>query len=176
VSEYRSVPMPDSLTIRPAQASDAEALTAYIAAIVAERLPVLFARDNPPTVEQVAAMIARHAEDERSCLLLACDGDAVVGMLDFSSHARPQQRHVGSFGMSVARSARGRGTGSRLVRALIAFAAAHGYRRIELEVFATNTAAIALYEREGFAHEGRRRGAVMVGEEAVDMLMMGRGI
>jgi hypothetical protein len=25
-------------------------------------------------------------------------------------------------------------------------------------------------------HEGRRRGAVMVGEEAVDLLMMGRAI
>jgi RimJ/RimL family protein N-acetyltransferase len=168
--------MRDALTIRPALPSDAEALTAYIAAIVAERLPVLFVRDKPPSVEQVAAMIARHAEDARSCLLLACDGDAVIGMLDFSSSARPQQRHVGAFGMSVAHAARGRGVGTRLVRALIAFAAAHGYRRIELEVFATNTSAIRLYEREGFAHEGRRRGAVMVGGEAVDLLMMGRGV
>lgn len=166
--------MSDPIVIRPARESDAVALTAYIAAIVAERLPVLFAREHPPSVEQVAAMIARHAEDERSCLLLAYDGDAVGGMLDFSSLARPQQRHVGSFGMSVARLARGRGVGTRLVRALIAFAAAHGYRRIELEVFATNTAAIRLYEREGFAHEGRRHGAVMVGKEAVDLVMMGR--
>ncbi len=168
--------MPGSIVIRPARPSDAAALAATIAAIVAERLPVLFAREKPPAAEQVAAMIARHAEDARSCLLLACDGDAVIGMLDFSSLARSQQRHVGSFGMSVARAARGRGVGTRLMGALLAFAAGHGYRRIELEVFATNTAAIRLYEREGFAHEGRRPGAVMVGDEAVDVLMMGRGI
>jgi RimJ/RimL family protein N-acetyltransferase len=51
----------------------------------------------------------------------------------------------------------------------------HDYRRLELEVFAINTAAIRLYEREGFVHEGRRRGAVIIGDEAVDMVMMGRG-
>jgi RimJ/RimL family protein N-acetyltransferase len=168
--------MLDTVTIRPVRTLDLEPLHTYLAAIADERLPVLFARATPPTAEQVATMIARHADAERDCLLLAVVDDGVAGMLDFSGHARPQQRHVGSFGMSVARERRGRGIGARLVRALLAFAAAHGYRRLELEVFATNTSAIALYEREGFAHEGRRRGAVMVGEAAVDLLMMGRGI
>ena len=168
--------MPKSLTIRTALPSDQEALHAYLSAIVAERLPVLFARDAPPTLKQVAAMIARHADDERSCLLLAIGGAAVLGMLDFSGHARAQQRHVGSFGMSVARAARGRGIGTRLLRALYAFATERGYRRLELEVFATNGPAIVLYESHGFVHEGRRRGAVVVGEEAVDLLLMGKGI
>src|SRR6185295_15711553 len=97
------------LTIRTALPADAEALTAFVAAIVAERLPALFVRDAPPTQEQVERMIARHGVEPRSCLLLALDGDAIVGMLDFSAHARAQQSHVGSFGMSVARGARGHG-------------------------------------------------------------------
>jgi RimJ/RimL family protein N-acetyltransferase len=164
------------LTIRTALPSDAEALTAYIAAIFAERLPVLFVRDAPPAQEQIAKMIARHADDERACLLLALDSERIVGMLDFSGPTRPQQRHVGSFGMSVARAARGRGIGTQLLRALFDFAKAQGYRKLEIEVFATNGPAIVLYESEDFAHEGRRRGAVMVGEEAVDLLMMGKGI
>jgi RimJ/RimL family protein N-acetyltransferase len=168
--------MPTPSTIRTALPSDAEALTAYIAAVVAERLPVLFGRDAPPTQEQVATMIARHAEDARSALFVAVDNGAILGMLDFSPLARPQQRHVGSFGMSVARSARGRGVGTRLLRALYTFAKEHGYRKLELEVFATNGPAIVLYESHGFVHEGRRRGAVMVGEETVDLLLMGKGI
>ena len=168
--------MPTSLTIRTALPSDAEALTAYIATIVAERLPVLFGRDAPPTPEQVAATIARHAEDARSALFVAVENGAILGMLDFSPLARPQQRHVGSFGMSVARGARGRGIGTRLLRALYTFAMEHGYRRLELEVFATNGPAIVLYESHGFVHEGRRRGAVMVGEETVDLLLMGKGV
>jgi RimJ/RimL family protein N-acetyltransferase len=168
--------MPISLTIRTALPFDAEALHAYLTAIVAERLPVLFGRDAPPTLEQVAAMIARNADDERSALFVAVENGAILGMLDFSGHTRPQQRHVGSFGMSVARSARGRGVGTRLLRALYAFAKEHDYRKLELEVFATNGPAIVLYESHGFVHEGRRRGAVMVGEETVDLLLMGKGI
>jgi RimJ/RimL family protein N-acetyltransferase len=168
--------MTTSLTVRTALPSDAEALTAFVAAIVDERLPTLFAREAPPTQEQIAKMIARHADDERACLLLALDGEAIVGMLDFSGHPRPQQRHVGSFGMSVARGARGHGVGTQLLRALFDFAKAHGYAKLEIEVFATNGPAIVLYESKGFVHEGRRRGAVMVGEEAVDLLLMGRGI
>jgi RimJ/RimL family protein N-acetyltransferase len=174
VSEVRV--MPPSLTIRTALPSDAEALAAYIGAIVDERLPVLFARAAPPTPEQVAKMIARNAEDERSALFVAVEKGAILGMLDFSPLARPQQRHVGAFGMSVARGARGRGIGTRLLRALYAFAKEQGYRKLELEVFATNGPAIVLYESHGFVHEGRRRGAVMVGEETVDLLMMGKGI
>ena len=168
--------MHDSVTIRTALPSDAEALTAYIAAVVAERLPVLFAREVPPTPERVAAMIARNADDERSALFVAVENGTILGMLDFSPLARPQQHHVGSFGMSVARSARGRGIGTRLLRALYAFAKEHGYRKLELEVFATNGPAIVLYESHGFVHEGRCRGAVMVGEEAVDLLLMGKGV
>jgi ribosomal protein S18 acetylase RimI-like enzyme len=174
VSEVRV--MPTSLTIRTALPSDAEALTAYIGAIVAEQLPVLFARAAPPTLEQVTKMIARNAEDERSALFVAVEDGAILGMLDFSGHARPQQRHVGAFGMSVARGARGRGVGTQLLRALYTFAKEHGYRKLELEVFATNGPAIVLYESHGFVHEGRRRGAVMVGEETVDLLLMGKGV
>jgi RimJ/RimL family protein N-acetyltransferase len=168
--------MPISSTIRTALPSDAEALHAYLTALVAERLPVLFKCDTPSTPEQVAAMIARNADDERSALFVAVENGAILGMLDFSGHTRSQQRHVGSFGMSVARSARGRGIGTRLLRALYAFATEHGYRKLELEVFATNGPAIVLYESHGFVHEGRRRGAVMVGEDAVDLLLMGKGI
>jgi RimJ/RimL family protein N-acetyltransferase len=180
MGQYTGAPevrvMPKSLTIRTALPSDAEALTAYIAAIVAERLPVLFGRDAPPTLEQVTKTIARNAADERSALFVAIENGAVLGMLDFSPLARPQQRHVGSFGMSVARSARGRGIGSRLLRALYAFAKEQDYRKLELEVFATNGPAIVLYESHGFVHEGRRRGAVMVGEAEVDLLMMAKRI
>jgi RimJ/RimL family protein N-acetyltransferase len=168
--------MPTSLTIRTALPSDAEAVTAYVSAIAAEHLPTLFVRGEQPALEPVARMITRYAEDERACLLLALEGDTIVGMLDFTGHTRPQQCHVGSFGMSVARGARGRGVGTRLLRALFDFAKAHGYSKLELEVFATNGPAIVLYESKGFVHEGRRRGAVMVGEEAVDLLMMGKGI
>ncbi len=168
--------MLDTLTIRPALPFDAEPLHAYLAAIAAEKLPVLFAREAPPAAERVAAMIARNTGDERYCLLLAVEDSGVAGMLDFMGASHAQQRHVGGFGMSVRRDQRGRGVGTRLLRTLYGFALGRGYRRLELDVFSNNKGAIGLYEREGFLHEGRRRGAVMVGEAEVDLLMMAKRI
>jgi ribosomal-protein-alanine N-acetyltransferase len=52
--------------------------------------------------------------------------------------------------IAVAPSAQGRGVGTTLLRALTARAARSGARSLLLEVRADNTAAIALYEREGF--------------------------
>jgi RimJ/RimL family protein N-acetyltransferase len=53
--------------------------------------------------------------------------------------------------------ARGAGLGRRLMEAGIEAARRLGMERIELEVFASNTRAIALYERVGFVREGLKR-------------------
>ena len=52
----------------------------------------------------------------------------------------------------------------------------HGLRRVSLEVFATNTPAIRLYESMGFAVDGAKREGVRVGETYVDLLLMSRGV
>jgi [ribosomal protein S18]-alanine N-acetyltransferase len=58
--------------------------------------------------------------------------------------------------MLVDRGWRGRGVGSALVAAAIGWARRHGLHKLCLEVFAHNTAAIALYRKCGFLEEGRR--------------------
>jgi RimJ/RimL family protein N-acetyltransferase len=166
----------EAVTIRGAEDADVDALHAYLVAIAAERLPVLFARSDLPARERVAGRIARNANDARYLLLLAVDRDGVAGMLDFVGNPAAQQLHVGGFGMSVRRECRGQGIGRHLIHALLTWTRPRGYRRIELEVFSNNPDAIRLYEREGFVHEGRRRGAVMVGDTAVDLVMMARAV
>ena len=52
---------------------------------------------------------------------------------------------------------RGKGLGRKLAERAISDARARGIERIELEVFASNTRAIQLYEKLGFAHEGVKR-------------------
>ena len=169
--------MLDTLTIRPALPFDAEPLHAYLAAIAAEKLPVLFAREAPPAAERVAAMIARNTGDERYCLLLAVEDSGVAGMLDFMGASHAQQRHVGAIRHErAARSSAAAASAPGCLRTLYGFALGRGYRRLELDVFSNNKGAIGLYEREGFLHEGRRRGAVMVGEAEVDLLMMAKRI
>ena len=86
-------------------------------------------------------------------------GDAVVGWCDIGRNPREGFRHCGRLGMGLLPAFRGRGLGRRLADAAIAAARSRGLERIELEVFASNARAIALYERLGFAREGVKRRA-----------------
>jgi ribosomal protein S18 acetylase RimI-like enzyme len=76
----------------------------------------------------------------------------VIGML----HVEASRHGFGEIGMLVERDRRGRGVGSALLDAAIGLAREQGLHKLSLEVFAHNTAAIALYRKHGFAEEGRR--------------------
>lgn len=63
-----------------------------------------------------------------------------------------------AIGMSVAEPWRGRGVGSALLEAAIAWAREEGVHKLTLEVFPHNEAALALYRKFGFEEEGHLRG------------------
>ncbi len=60
--------------------------------------------------------------------------------------------------LGTANTWRGRGVGTRLVDGIKRAAARSGGRALLLEVAASNTAALRLYERTGFVEAGRRKG------------------
>jgi RimJ/RimL family protein N-acetyltransferase len=163
--------MPD-IIIREPVASDAAALAAYTAALVAEGPGTITLR-VAPTVEQEVEFITKNAAAERAFILIAVDGDRVVGLLDLQAGEREHNRHSGRFGMSVAKDHRGQGLGRRLLEEMIA-KTKHwpGFCRIELEVFPHNTAAIRLYESAGFEVEARKTKAVNMQGKPEDLLLM----
>lgn len=67
-----------------------------------------------------------------------------------SGTAPDAQLAVELISMWVAPFARGRGVGDALVSVVARWAAAHGARRVVLEVFAHNGPALNLYRRNGF--------------------------
>ena len=92
-------------------------------------------------------------------------------------HPMPQlrRRHVALLGISVAREAQGQGVGTALMQALCDYA--DGWAqilRIELNVFADNERAIALYRRFGFRHEGTHRGFALRHGQFADVNAMAR--
>jgi RimJ/RimL family protein N-acetyltransferase len=149
--------MPDSLNrieIRRAAPADAEAMVAYMAGIVAEKLDTI-TRRTVPTIEEEREWILKTAENPHSVILLALDGARVVGLLDIQGGTRPVDSHSGLLGISVAGDRRGRGVGRALLQAAIAEAKSWpGLCRIELLVVARNAGAIRLYESVGFVREG----------------------
>ncbi|HEY1553489.1 MAG TPA: GNAT family N-acetyltransferase [Kofleriaceae bacterium] len=163
--------------IRDAVRGDARALVAFVQELAREpdfNAPV--APDELATsVADERDAIEAAAADPRARWLVAEAGGAIVGQLSIKpASPRRALAHVGVLGMSVRLAHRRRGIGRALLAEAIAWAPAAGITRLELYVYARNTAAIALYERAGFLHEGRRRGYVREGDAYLDDLVMAR--
>jgi ribosomal protein S18 acetylase RimI-like enzyme len=116
------------------------------AAVAGERDGI--ATEPPVDIDQLAEQFARTIGGS----VVAVAGRQVIGML----HLEASRHGFGEVGMLVERGWRGRGVGSALLRAAIGLAREQGLHKLSLEVFAHNTAAIALYRAYGFAEEGRR--------------------
>jgi RimJ/RimL family protein N-acetyltransferase len=160
------------ILIRPAQTGDAEAMVAYMAELTAEGLDTISTR-MAPSLEDEREWVLSSRLAERVLILLATHEDQIIGILDLSAGERPDDRHGGRFGMSVARRWRRRGVGRRLLIAAIDETKGWpGFCRIELECAPWNAPAIALYESLGFVLEGRRRKALNLRGRPEDMLLM----
>jgi putative acetyltransferase len=110
---------------------------------------------------------------EGSTFLVAERNGRVVGQVGL--HARQRERHVGAIGITVCEAERGTGVGSALMAAIIDVGENWlDLRRLELEVYVDNAAAIALYERHGFEREGIARQAAFRDGEYVDVIRMAR--
>ena len=168
----RAVLTVDQVEVRRAREADAAALADYMAGLMAERLDTISQRETPSVPEE-RDWVLRATMAERGLILVAVVDDAVVGALDLWAGERPDNRHAGRFGMSVARGWRGVGVGRRLLERAIEEARAWpGFCRLELECVAWNAPAIALYESLGFKLEARMVKAINLRGTPEDMLLM----
>lgn len=86
-----------------------------------------------------------------------------------------RRRHAMMLGISVVGAMQGRGVGTALMAALCDYADQWlGIRRLELQVYADNHRAQALYRKFGFELEGTHRGYAMRDGVLVDSLSMAR--
>lgn len=105
-------------------------------------------------------------------LVAEVDGE-VVGFLNFDLGKLNSTKHQGTFGISVKRSARRKGIGKKLLAAMIDECNHKGdIDIIRLNVLASNTTAIRLYESFGFQKEARLIDYVRKNSKSEDMLHM----
>lgn len=134
------------MIVRRALAADAEAIARVYAAVAEEG----FLGAQPPVDVAERSERFRERIDKMWVLL---DGERIVG------HAHADQRVPGvmTFGMAILREARGRGGGRALLDAMLEHAREIGAHKVDLEVWADNARAIAVYAAAGFEVEGLRR-------------------
>lgn len=104
--------------------------------------------------------------------VVAIAGNRAVGWCDITRHFFPAHAHRGSLAMGLIPEFRGRGLGRRLIEAALEQARERDFLRVELSVHADNVAAIALYEKVGFATEGVLRRAVHIDGRFIDTISM----
>jgi len=98
-----------------------------------------------------------HHEAVSNPILGAFDEEGtLLGWIDFNRGNFLEIAHTAMLGMGVKKQFRGQGIGSALMDACIKSAKSLGVEKLELEVFASNTAARALYIKKGFFEEGVR--------------------
>ncbi|MFL6012649.1 MAG: GNAT family N-acetyltransferase [Gaiellaceae bacterium] len=160
------------MIVRRAEPADAEGLKGLGDAVGAE-----------PEGWLVSTNGWRDAADERrylrairrypnAAVFVAEDDGHIVGRLSIARDQHPASRHVADLGLMVAMSHRRRGIGTALLDAAVRWGRTSGVCKLELHVFPWNHAAIALYEKFGFEHEGYRKDHYRRGDEYVDAILM----
>jgi ribosomal protein S18 acetylase RimI-like enzyme len=158
--------------VRRATPADAAGITHVLETVAAER--IYSAIDKAWTVEQEARYLESLSPRETIHVAIAVDQPIIVGFqsLDLWSPSIASMSHVGQIGTFLLPEWRRHGVGRQLWSATESFAREHGYRKIVIQVRASNITAQSFYRRLGFQECGRLTRQVIVdGVEDDEVLM-----
>jgi len=139
------------VTVRRSVLADAEALLALLSdPKVAPELHTL----PYPSLDELRDRLAQSSG--QGWVLVACCHDEILGLVALRLADDPRRRHAATLQwLAVSPSWQGLGIGDRLLQAVLDIADhSCNLRRLELQVFADNHRAIALYKKFGFVYEG----------------------
>jgi len=164
------------LTLRRVKAADAAAIAEQFSdpEVFAGTLQLPFASEEM-WAQRIAGMNPP-AAGSAELMLAAVINDKPVGLAGLHPVGPSvRRRHAMGLGITVAGAHQGQGVGKALMTALLDYADNWAQvLRIELTAFHDNQRAIRLYERHGFAPEGRLRAYAMRNGVYEDVVTMAR--
>ena len=146
-------------TIIPIQEGHIEAFWAAVDSVAREHQYLAFL-EGPP-IESTREFVLEHIQNDWPQVIALHEGE-LIGWCDISPLDRPVFAHIGSLGIGVIATHRGKGVGRALMAAALQKAREKGLTRIELTVREHNQRAIKLYEEFGFVIEGIHKNAVCI--------------
>jgi len=159
-----------TFTVRQIVESDIEGFRSALDSVVSER-KFLLTVQTPP-LEDIAGFIRGNIANNYAQYVAVVQG-TIVGWADIIPYQKELIQHVGLLGIGVNSEFRGKGIGKELLDSVISHSRQNDLKRLELEVFANNTNAIALYRQFGFQHEGTKRNARYINDRYEDVCIMG---
>lgn len=135
--------------VRDATSADFDGWRSVFAAVASEGLWI--GAEEAPPAEYMRPRFERGIDDPKRLSLVADADGEVVGYL----HGDFELAGVVELGMAIESEWRGRGIGAALLDRCITWSTEHGAHKVMLQVWPHNSAAIALYKKAGFHHEGR---------------------
>jgi len=143
--------------VRYPQQGDAQMLCDYINTLSDERTFILFQGEQTSLEDEQKYLDTqiKNIEDQKTAMLLAFYQDKLIGVTSIEKKVRAQ-KHIGNFGISIAREFRGKGIGGLLMDLVIKESEKNleDLKIIELSVFADNPVAKSLYKKFGFQEFG----------------------
>jgi RimJ/RimL family protein N-acetyltransferase len=155
--------------VRAAHPEDVDDVLTLVESVAAERQHIL---TEPPIDRERRTAQFRETirSDDAQVFVAEADGEIVGELAAFGRTSTGPA----TIGMVVAAAWRGRGVGTALMDACVAWARESGVHKLSLEVFPWNEPAIALYRKFGFVEEGRlRKQYRRQSGELWDVLVMG---
>lgn len=165
--------------IREAQPDDAEGIIELLTQSISEPINNLLTESEEfsMTLEKERTFLTEQslrADWAGFVAVTKATPHSIIGLITAEGRQRRAIRHRASIGMVVALDWRGQGIGRELLRRVIRWAKmTPGISRLELEALTRNDAAVHLYERLGFVHEGVVHRALYRDGEYLDEYIMG---
>jgi RimJ/RimL family protein N-acetyltransferase len=161
--------------IREVRLDDARALLDLKLALDHETTYMMFEPGERPTDPDATAFDIRSVlASDNSTIIVADASGELAGYIEARGGEFRRNRHSAVLIAGVRQAYAGRGIGSRLFEALLAWAESLGLVRLELTVMTHNEAAIGLYRKYGFEIEGARRASMLVEGNFQDEYFMAR--
>ena len=170
----------EEFVVRVSDRRDADRFLDHMRAIVSETDRLLQSSDDelpdPMTQRAILDQLAR----VENCLCLVAHRPGLIrqeilGNITLLGGTTRRSKHIAKLGMGVRRFAWRRGIGRRLVEESLTWATQSSLvERVALQVYASNSAAINLYEDMGFEVDGRLIDEVQLEDRLEDLITMSR--
>jgi RimJ/RimL family protein N-acetyltransferase len=161
--------------IRPIEERDAAGFVALNRALDQETKFMLFEPgERSATEDEQRGRISQLQASKTQVVLVAEVDDQIVGFIGATRGGARRNRHSASLVMGVLAAYAGRKIGTELLAELEAWARRSDIHRLELTVVEHNERARALYVKQGFEIEGRKRHSLRIDGRSVDEIAMAK--